>query len=68
MGVIKHGSDTETKDIPFLRSLLYTPSEQSSLQRTKSKWYNYKDEMEKTMANVKTETVENVIIEATARL
>lgn len=52
IGAIKHGSDTETKDIPFLRSLLYTPSEQSSLQRTKSKWYNYKDEMEKTMANV----------------
>lgn len=51
-GLIKHGSDTETKDIPFLRSLLYTPNEQSSLQRTKSKWYNYKDEMEKTMANV----------------
>lgn len=52
IGVIKHGSDTETKDIPFLRSLLYTPNEQSSLQRTKSKWYNYKDEMEKTMVNV----------------
>lgn len=52
IGVIKHGNDTETKDIPFLRSLLYTPNEQSSLQRTKSKWYNYKDEMEKTMANV----------------
>ena len=52
IGVVKHGSDTETKDIPFLRSLLYTPSEQSSLQLTKSKWYNYKDEMEKTMANV----------------
>lgn len=51
-GLIKNGKDTETKDIPFLRSLLYTPSEQSSLQRTKSKWYNYKDEMEKTMANV----------------
>lgn len=52
IGVIKHGNDTETKDIPFLRSLLYTPNEQSSLQRAKSKWYNYKDEMEKTMANV----------------
>lgn len=51
-GLIKNGKDTETKDIPFVRSLLYTPSEQSSLQRTKSKWYNYKDEMEKTMANV----------------
>lgn len=52
IGVIKHGKDTETNDIPFVRSLLYTPNEQSSLQRTKSKWYNYKDEMEKTMANV----------------
>lgn len=52
IGVVKHGSDTETKDIPFLRSFLYTPNEQSSLQQTKSKWYNYKDEMEKTMANV----------------
>lgn len=51
-GLIKNGKDTETKDIPFLRSLLYTPNEQSSLQRTKSKWYNYKDEMEKTMENV----------------
>lgn len=51
-GLIKNGKDTETKDIPFVRSFFYTPNEQSSLQRTKSKWYNYKDEMEKTMANV----------------
>ena len=63
IGVIKHGSDTETKDIPFLRSLLYTPSEQSSLQRTKSKWYNYKDEMEKTMANVDRLKSKNVPID-----
>lgn len=63
IGAIKHGSDTETKDIPFLRSLLYTPSEQSSLQRTKSKWYNYKDEMEKTMANVDRLKSKNVPID-----
>lgn len=63
IGVIKHGSDTETKDIPFLRSLLYTPNEQSSLQRTKSKWYNYKDEMEKTMANVDRLKSKNVPID-----
>lgn len=63
IGVIKHGSDTETKDIPFLRSLLYTPSEQSSLQRAKSKWYNYKDEMEKTMANVDRLKSKNVPID-----
>lgn len=62
-GLIKNGKDTETKDIPFLRSLLYTPNEQSSLQRTKSKWYNYKDEMEKTMANVDRLKSKNVPIE-----
>ena len=62
-GLIKNGKDTETKDIPFLRSLFYTPSEQSSLQRTKSKWYNYKDEMEKTMANVDRLKSKNVPID-----
>lgn len=63
IGVVKHGKDTETKDIPFLRPLLYTPSEQSSLQRTKSKWYNYKDEMEKMIANVDRLKSKNVPIE-----
>ena len=63
LGTIKHGSDTETKDIPFVRSLLYTPSEQTSLQRTKSKWYNYKDEMEKTIANVDRLKSKNVPID-----
>lgn len=62
-GLIKNGKDMETKDIPFLRSLLYTPNEQSSLQRTKSKWYNYKDEMEKTMANVDRLKSKNVPID-----
>lgn len=62
-GWVKNGKDTETKDIPFLRSLLYTPSEQSSLQRTKSKWYNYKDEMEKMIANVDRLKSKNVPIE-----
>lgn len=62
-GLIKNGKNTETKDIPFVRSLLYTPNEQSSLQRTKSKWYNYKDEMEKTMANVDRLKSKNVPID-----
>lgn len=62
-GLVKNGKDTETKDIPFIRSLLYTPSEQSSLQRTKSKWYNYKDEMEKMIANVDRLKSKNVPIE-----
>lgn len=47
------GNSVETKDIPFVHSFFYTPSEQSSMQRTKSKWYNYLDEMETTMENVK---------------
>lgn len=63
IGVVKHGKDTETKDIPFVRSFLYTPSEQSSLQRIKSKWYNYKDEMEKMIANVDRLKSKNVPIE-----
>ena len=63
LGLIKHGKDTETKDIPFVRSIFYTPSEQSSLQRTKSKWYNYKDEMETTIANVDRLKSKNVPID-----
>ena len=63
IGLIKNGGETETKDIPFVRSLFYTPSEQSSLQRTKSKWYNYKDEMEKTIANVDRLKSKNVPID-----
>ena len=63
LGLIKHGKDTETKDVPFVRSLFYTPSEQTSLQRTKSKWYNYKDEMEVTMANVDRLKAKNVPID-----
>lgn len=62
-GLVKNGKDTETKDIPFIRSLLYTPNEQSSLQRTKSKWYNYKDEMEKMISNVDRLKSKNVPIE-----
>ena len=63
LGLIKHGKDAETNDIPFVRSIFYTPSEQSSLQRTKSKWYNYKDEMEKTIANVDRLKSKNVPID-----
>lgn len=63
LGLIKHGKDAETKDIPFVRSIFYTPSEQSSLQRTKSKWYNYKDEMETTIANVDRLKSKNVPID-----
>ncbi|WP_295438515.1 LPD38 domain-containing protein [uncultured Prevotella sp.] len=43
--------EIEVGDVPFLRSLFYTPREHSSMARTKAKWYNYKEEMEPTIAN-----------------
>ena len=43
--------EIEVGDVPFLRSLFYTPREQSSMARTKAQWYNYKEEMEQTIAN-----------------
>lgn len=43
--------EIEVGDVLFLRSLFYTPREQSSMARTKAKWYNYKEEMEQTIAN-----------------
>lgn len=43
--------EIETKDIPCLRSLMYTPSEQTSMARTKAKWYGYKESMEKGTSN-----------------
>ena len=43
--------EIEVGDVPFLRSLFYTSREQSSMARTKAKWYNYKEEMEQTIAN-----------------
>ena len=43
--------EIEVGDVPFLRSLFYTPREQSSMARTKAKWYNYKEGMEQTIAN-----------------
>lgn len=56
VGAIKSvatGEEMETKDKPFIRSFFYTPSETTSMQRTKSKFYNYADELDKDMANVR---------------
>lgn len=66
-GLVKKGKDTETKDIPFVRSLFYTPSEQTSLQRTKSKWYNYLEETEKARSNVKRLKSKNVPVDELVR-
>ena len=48
------GQKPETSDIPFVRSFLYEPNEQSSIARTKSKWYNYIEDMKKDMSNIQT--------------
>ena len=53
IGVAIKGKDAETKDIPFVRSFVYTPNEQSALQRTKTKWYNYKSDLETSLDNYK---------------
>lgn len=46
------GETIEKKDIPFVRSFLYAPSETTSATRTKAKWYNYVDKMEKAKDNI----------------
>ncbi len=53
-------SEIEWKDIPFLRSLGYIPNEQSSMARTKAKWYNYKDELKVEDSNYKALKSKNV--------
>ena len=59
----KTADKVETNDVPFLRSFLYKPNEQSSMQRTKSKWYNYVESMEKTMSNLDRLKSKNVPID-----
>ena len=55
VGAVKkaiNGEEVETKDKPFVRSFFYTPSETSSMQRTKSKFYNYTEELSQDKANL----------------
>ena len=49
--------------IPFYRVFNYTPKEGNDMQRTKSKWYNYVDELEQlkyNMQQMKTNTPDTV--------
>lgn len=43
--------EIEAGDVPFLRSWWYTPREESSMARTKAKWYSYKEAMKQQVAN-----------------
>ena len=43
----------DKNQIPFWRVFNYTPSEGNDMQRTKSKWYNYSEELEQLDYNMK---------------
>ncbi len=55
----KH-EDIEARDVPFVRSLLYSPTEQTAMARTKAKWYRYREDIEKDAANMKVLTHKDV--------
>lgn len=48
---LEKGMDTEWNELPLLRNLRYVPQERTSMMRTKSRWYNYVEAMNKTIAN-----------------
>ena len=52
-GFSNEWSKLDKNQIPFWRVFVYKPSEGHDMQRTKSKWYNYKDELEKIDYNIK---------------
>ena len=52
-GFSNEWSKFDKNQIPFWRVFVYKPSEGHDMQRTKSKWYNYKDELEKIDYNIK---------------
>lgn len=48
---IEKGSETEWNELPLLRNLGYVPQERTNMARTKARWYNYVEAMNKTIAN-----------------
>lgn len=59
--------EIEARDVPFVRSLVYSPSEQSEMARTKAKWYRYKEDIEKDAANMKLLTRKNLPLDERIR-
>ena len=51
-GFNKEWDKVNPNDIPFYRVFNYTPKEGNDMQRTKSKWYNYADELEQLKYNM----------------
>lgn len=50
-GFNKEWDKVDPNTIPFYRVFNYTPKEGNDMQRTKSKWYNYVDELEQLKYN-----------------
>lgn len=51
-GFNKEWDKVNPNDIPFYRVFNYTPKDGNDMQRTKSKWYNYADELEQLKYNM----------------
>jgi predicted RNA methylase len=51
-GFNKEWDKVNPNTIPFYRVFNYTPKEGNDMQRTKSKWYNYADELERLKYNM----------------
>lgn len=51
-GFNKEWDKVDPNTIPFYRVFNYTPKEGNDMQRTKSKWYNYADELEQLKYNM----------------
>lgn len=51
-GFNKEWDKVDPNTIPFYRVFNYTPKEGNDMQRTKSKWYNYADELEHLKYNM----------------
>ena len=52
-GFNKEWDKVDPNTIPFYRVFNYTPKEGNDMQRTKSKWYNYVDELEQMKYNMR---------------
>nr|DAG24963.1 MAG TPA: Chromatin remodeling complex ATPase [Caudoviricetes sp.] len=52
-GFKKEWKNVDPNSIPFYRVFNYTPKEGNDMQRTKSKWYNYVNELEQLKYNMR---------------
>lgn len=51
-GSLNELKNLDFNQVPIVRTFLYTPREGSDMQRTKTKWYNYKEELSTASYNL----------------